>query len=38
MIQYAHMEIMKAVILIIIGIGAYLFVFDKDKLDSIMKE
>ncbi len=35
MIQYAHMEIMKAVILIIIGIGAYLFVFDKDKLDSI---
>ena len=35
MIQYAHMEIMKAVILIIIGIGVYLFVFDKDKLDSI---
>ena len=26
---------MKAVVLIVVGIGAYLFIFDKDKLDSI---
>ncbi len=32
------MEIMKGVILIVIGIGAYLFIFDKDKLNTVSEE